>query len=92
MDAALELLKSGRPAVRVERDDLSVEHDRLFLPAPPLGERARNFRKLVRFLVAQARPQADGAAGRDFGDRADAVVFRLVDEPRVLERRVLERR
>src|SRR5262249_27714211 len=34
MNAALELLKSGRLAARIERDDLAVD-DRIDLPLPP---------------------------------------------------------
>ena len=106
VNPALEILKAGRLAFRVERDDLAVEDERL-LPVPrPLRERGGDFRKLVRLLVAEPRPQAhasldsrtlprfarDRSRWLDLDDRANAVVFRLVDEVRIGERRIGQRR
>ena len=92
VDATLQLLKSGRLALRVEGDDLAVEHERFRALARPLSERGGDLGKLARLLVAEPRPQPDDAAWLDLRDRADAVVFRFVDEVRVVERRVGERR
>src|SRR5262249_51796600 len=93
VDPALQILEPGRLAVVVERDDLAVEDQRLLAPARPVLQRRRDLGKLTRLLVAEARPQADVIAfRRNFDDRADAVVLRLVDEVGIVERRVDERR
>src|SRR6185436_8797514 len=79
VDPALEILKTRRRALRVERHDLTVEDDRLFQPLRPRPERLRDFRKLIGFLVAQPRPEMDAAAAwRDLGNRPDAVVLGFV--------------
>ena len=88
----LELLESARLAFAVERHDFAVEYDRLFQLARPLLERRRDFGELMRLLVAEARPERNTALRIDFGDGADAVVFGFVDERRVVERRVHQRR
>src|SRR5436190_17172059 len=92
MNAPLQSLESSGAAVRIERDDLAVEDDRLLLPARPLRQGGGDLGELRGFFVAKPRPEADRACWRDLGDRPDAVVFRFVDEMRILERRVLERR
>ncbi len=91
MDAALQLLKAGRLAFVVERDDLAVEDDGRLEPPRPLLERGDEFRELAAFFVAEARLQPHWACRIDLGDGADAVVFGLVDELRILERGVDER-
>src|SRR5882724_1934071 len=88
----LELLESGRLALRVERNDLAVEDERRFPGMCPLCERCGDLGKLSRFLVAQTRPEVYGSLRRDLDDRADAVVLGLVDEMRIGEWRVDERR
>src|SRR5262249_12267597 len=45
MNASLQILKSGRLAVRVERDDFAVEDERVFPLRPPRRERPGHFRK-----------------------------------------------
>jgi len=93
VDPSLQLLESGRPSFLVERDDLAVEHDRLAAAACPRRQRGGNFRELRGLLVAEPRPQDDaaGGPGGNLGDRANAVVFRLVHEAGVRERRVRQR-
>ncbi len=87
--AALQVLKARGAAFRIERDDLAVEHEGRVPPAGPLLQGRDDRGELCRFVVAQPRPQLDrGAARRNVGDGADAVVLRLVDEARTLERRV----
>src|SRR5204863_2906628 len=88
MNAALEILETCGLPFGVERDDFAVEDDRLLQPLRPDAKRVRDFWKLIGLLVAQARPQMDAAAsGRDFSDRANPVVFRLIDEVRIVQRR-----
>src|SRR5436189_1426684 len=91
MDAALQVLKAGGIPLRVERDDLAVENERRLPPALPAPQRIDDFRKLRALLVAETRPEAD-AAIRELDDRANAVVFRFVDEIRIVERRRRRRR
>ena len=57
MNPALQLLKTGRLAPGVERDDLAVEDDRLLQPARPLLQRAHDFGELAGFFVPQPRPE-----------------------------------
>ncbi len=63
MDPSLQLLKAGRLALRVERDDLAVQDERLLAPRRPFLERRSDLRKLVGLLVAEPRPQADRGTG-----------------------------
>jgi hypothetical protein len=87
VNAALELLESGGPPLRVERDDLAVERQGSLQPAAPRGQSRGNFRKLRRLLVSQPGPQLH--AGRcDLRDGPDAVVLRLVNQLRIVERGV----
>jgi hypothetical protein len=82
-----------RIALRIERDDLAVEDERLLPFRGPLRQGGGNFRELLRLLVAEPRPESDGAApGRDLGDRADAVVLGFVNELGIDKRRVGQRR
>jgi hypothetical protein len=91
MNPALQFLETRGHARLVERDDLTIEHERgADLPGPAL-QRVDDLRKLARFLVAEPRPETHAMRG-DLDDRADAVVFRFVDELRIVERRVGERR
>src|SRR5262249_9619181 len=93
MDASLQPLEAGGLALLVERDDFAVEDEPLPAPARPARERRRDFLKLPRLLVAEARPETDLAASRRYlRDGADAVVLRLRGEVRVVERRVGQRR
>src|SRR5437867_13357656 len=101
MNPTLKLLKAGRLAARIEGDDLAVEDGGDLRRASPLFECGGDFRKLLRFLVAQPRPQAYHAMGLsaargdrppDLRDRADAVVFGLADKLRIGERGVSQRR
>src|SRR5260221_11229833 len=91
MHPPLQLLEARGLAPGVERDDLAVEDEAVLARRAPVLERARDLRELPRLVVAEARPQT-GAAVRDLHDRADAVVLRLVDELRILQGRVDERR
>ena len=84
MDTSLELLKACRLALFVQRDDLAIEDDRGAERSAPLFQRRDDLRKLRCLLVAEPRPQADRVP--DLPDRADAVVFGLVDEVRIVER------
>jgi hypothetical protein len=94
VNAALQILKTGRVAGRIERDDFAVDDQRNLQRAAPRVERRRDFRELTGLLVAEPRPQTRrGAAGgltrrSDLCDRADAVVFGFVHELRVVERRL----
>src|SRR5262249_45188768 len=88
----LKILKAARLALVVERDDLPVEDERLLARARPFLQRLGDLGKLPRLLVAEPRPQAHAAPRRDLGDRTDTVVLGLVDEVRVVERRVVARR
>ena len=90
MDSSLQLLKAGRLSLGVERDDLAVEDERRSQRPPPLFQRRDDLRKLLRLLVAEPRPQTHRAA--NLRDRANAVVLGFVDELRIVERRVGERR
>src|SRR5216117_3783275 len=93
MYPALEVLKSDRLAARPESDDLPVDDDRLRPAAGPLCERRRYLWKLRRLVVAEPRPQAHGfALSADLGDGADAVVLGFVDERRIIEWCVGQRR
>src|SRR6266850_5587251 len=93
MNAALKALKSRRLTFRIERDDLAVEDERLLQPLRPCANSAGDLGELAGFFVAEARPQVDaGAFRRDLGNRANAVVLRLVYEARIGQRRVDERR
>ena len=93
VNASLEVLKACRLATIVQRDDFAIEHDGLAARASPVRQRVGNFRKLRRLVVAEPRPQPDRvAAGADLDNGPDAVVFRLVDEGGIDERRVFERR
>jgi hypothetical protein len=47
MDAALQLLKAGRLALGIERDDLAVEHQRLPACPRPLPERRDDLGELA---------------------------------------------
>jgi hypothetical protein len=51
VNATLELLKAGRLALRVEGDDLAVEHERFLALTCPLSQGGGDFRELARFLV-----------------------------------------
>src|SRR5713226_4926416 len=90
VNPALQLLEAGRRALRIERDDLAVEHDRRLEPRGPFLQGIRDFRKLAGFFIAEARPEPHLLA--DFRDGPDAVVFRLIRELRIVEGRVRERR
>ena len=92
MNPPLQILKADRLALAVERDDLAVQHDGRLQPPGPLPQRLRNLGELAGLVVAEPRPQANGPVRLDLGDRADAVVFGFVDELRILEGRVHERR
>src|SRR5687767_3660949 len=58
VNAALELLKAGRLALVIERDDLPVEHQGLGALPGPLRERRRDLRELIRLFVAEPRPES----------------------------------
>src|SRR5206468_9849252 len=88
VDSALKLLKACRLARAVERDDLAVEHERFVARSRPRLERGGDLRELAGFLVAEPRPETHAPLRRDLRDRPDAVVLRLVDELRVVERRL----
>src|SRR5688500_2628203 len=83
VNAALQLLKSGRPARRIQRNDLSIdEQGRRQLTGERL-EGADDGGKLGGFLVAEARPEADvelPPSRRHLDQRPDAVVLRLEDQ------------
>jgi hypothetical protein len=92
MNTSLQILKTGRLSVLVQRHDLAIEDDRLVTGTTPSRERLRNLRELIGFVVSKPRPEPHGATTRpDFNDGANAVVFGLVDEVRIGERNVLER-
>jgi hypothetical protein len=92
MNTSLEILKAGRLSVLIQRHNLAIEHDRFAAGTPPLCERFRNLRKLTGLVVPEPRPQPHRVAGRsDVDDRPDAVIFGLVDEVCIGERRILER-
>jgi hypothetical protein len=94
VNAALELLKSGRLAFRIEGDDLSVQDElaaRLAAPRPRF-EGGGDLRELMRLLVTEARPDPDPSSGVDLDDRPDPVVLRLVDQMRIGQRGVGQRR
>ena len=84
VNAMLQPLKSRRPHLLIERDDLAVEDDRRLDLLQPRADRVDDVGKLRGLLVAVARPEAHGrrlgrAPGQDFDDGADAVDLRLVD-------------
>ena len=93
VNAALQLLESGGFSGRVERDDLAVEDQRqVGAPLRPRLQRPHDLRKLPGLLVAETRPQTDHARSLDLDDRSDAVVLRLVNQLRIDERYVGQRR
>ena len=79
--------------VPLRRLGLAIEDHRPLQLFRVAGEGSDEIGKLAGLLVTEPRPDAHGwaAAGRDLDYRANAVVLRLVDEPLVLERGVLER-
>jgi hypothetical protein len=85
VNATLKLLEPGRLALRVEGDDLAVEHERFRAFARPLSQGGGDLWELPRLLIPQPRPQPDDAAWLDLYDRPDAVVFRFVSEVRVVQ-------
>ena len=91
MDASLQLLEAGRLALRVERDDLAVEDERLPCACAPTCSSAAAISGNCRVF---SLPSRDHRRTRPFGaisdDRADAVVLRFVDELR--DRRAARRR
>src|SRR5438874_2946812 len=78
VDSTLQLLKSGRVAPGVERDDLSVENDRVSRLPRPCGQRGDYLRELAGFFVTEPRPQPHAARRQNFRNRPDAVVFWFV--------------
>jgi hypothetical protein len=64
MDPSLQLLKAGGFALRVERDDLAVQDQRLLARRRPFLECRGDLWKLVRLLIAEPRPEADRGTGR----------------------------
>src|SRR5262249_4647992 len=74
------------PGAPIPRTSISLQRAR------PLLQSASDLRKLLRLVVAEARPQSDGCAAADLHDRADAVVLRFVDEQGIFERRFGKRR
>ena len=92
VDASLEVLKAGRLAARVEGDDLAVEHQRLLALARPVPQRRGDFWKLACFLVSEPGPEPHDALRLDLRDRPNAVVLRFVDEMRIVQGGVCERR
>ena len=92
VNASLKVLKTNWMPALVERDDLSVDHDRTVKLTSPGAERPRNLRELRRLFVTQTRPEVDGAGRLDRRDHTNAVVLRLVREIRGFERRRARRR
>src|SRR5438105_15263397 len=94
MDPALQILKSGRFAFAIKRDDFSVKNERRGALARPFFERRDDLRKLIRLFIAEPRPEprAPARASGNLDDGSDAVVLWFVDQLRVVERRVGERR
>src|SRR5687767_8573526 len=102
MDAALEALESRRTTLRIERDDFSVQDDRASQGTPPLPQRMYELRKLRRLFVPESRPETHarlpsrparpvrfGApSGFDERNGAYAVIFGLVKQVRIDERRL----
>ena len=83
VDAPLQPLEPGRPAARVERDDLAVEEQRRPQRARQRLERPDDGGELRGLLVAEPGPEPDVGprlAGRDMDQRPDAVVLRLEDQ------------
>ena len=65
MNASLELLKPGRLALRVERNDLAVQDDRCLLAAAPALECRGDFRELIGLLVAETGPEPHAPRARE---------------------------
>ena len=62
VDASLQPLEAGRPALVVERDDLAVDEQRRPQRARQRLERPDDGGELRGLLVAEARPEADRRA------------------------------
>ncbi|PYN28607.1 MAG: hypothetical protein DMD76_04455 [Candidatus Rokuibacteriota bacterium] len=78
----------------VQRDDLTVEQHVGLELACKDGERARDLGELAGLVVAEPRPEPHGtraATGPHHGERSNAVVLRLVGEPRVGQRGLVQR-
>ena len=97
VNPTLQPLKSHRPPVAIEGDDLAIDDERFARGGAERRERFDNGRKLRRLVVAEPRPDAHrgGLArgcGFDLDERTNAVVFGFEDKRGAGQRRISERR
>src|SRR4029450_7576776 len=92
VDAALELLKSAWVALAVQRDDFTVDDERHFQALRPLLKGCDDLWKLRGLFISETRPEAPRASRFDLGDRSNAVVLGFVDQLRIVERGIDQRR
>src|SRR5262249_8840854 len=91
VNAPLQMLEAGWFTVVIERDNLAVEDQPIGKAPRPGSQRFDDLRELRRLLVAETGPQPDTRRS-DFSNCPDAVVFWFVNEIRVGQRRIDERR
>ena len=97
VNPALQPLKSHRPPVAIEGDDLAIDDERFARGGAERRERFDDGWKLRRLVVAEPRPDAHRgglARGRgfDLDERTNAVVLGFEDKRCAGQRRISERR